>query len=108
MQALKKWFSKEKSFQISKEEYLLLLKNKIPHILIDVRREEEYQEKHMKNAKLLPIHLVESHIERFYPNKDDIYILYCRSGIRSQSALNLMLSLGYRKVYNLGGIIDDL
>jgi phage shock protein E len=106
MHNLKNWFRKTSPHHISKDAYDQIIKDQTPHTLIDVRREEEYKEEHIKGAKLLPLHYIEAHVERLYPNKKHIYILYCRSGIRSHAALKLMLSLGYQKVYDLGGIIN--
>lgn len=91
---------------ISHEKYQVMITNHIPHILLDVRRTEEYNDKHIVGASLLSLHNIERDIERLYPDKGATYILYCRSGIRSQDALKLMMHLGYKHVYDLGGIID--
>jgi len=75
-------------------------------ILLDVRTQAEYDHAHIKEAILFPVSFIESYIEAHFPDKTLTYILYCRSGIRSQSALNVMKSLGYISVYDMGGIID--
>ncbi len=75
-------------------------------ILLDVRTQQEYIEKHIPSAKLLPIDDFMVQVQSLYPNKDSIYILYCRSGVRSEYARRIMKHLGYHHVYDMGGIID--
>lgn len=103
---LSKLFNTKKINVITPLDYQNIVKTNKPHVLLDVRRTEEFDEKHIVGASLLSLHNIERDIERLYPNKDATYILYCRSGIRSQDALKLMMHLGYKHVYDLGGIID--
>jgi rhodanese-related sulfurtransferase len=75
-------------------------------IIIDVRTPMEYNEGHIKNAKLIDISDsdFESQIEKL--DKSKAYYVYCRSGGRSSSASQIMIEKGFTKVYNLrGGII---
>jgi len=75
-------------------------------IIIDVRTPVEYNEGHIKNAKLIDISGsdFESQIEKL--DKSKAYYVYCRSGGRSSSASQIMIEKGFTKVYNLrGGII---
>jgi len=91
---------------ITPDDYQELIKQKKKHVLLDVRREDEFAISHILGANLLPLHEIETKIETLYPDKETAYILYCRSGVRSQDALKLMMHLGYQHVYDLGGIID--
>jgi phage shock protein E len=75
-------------------------------VLLDVRTQSEFEHAHIPNAILFPISRVEQHIETYFPNKQLTYVIYCRSGIRSHSALLIMKQLGYDVVYDMGGIID--
>lgn len=75
-------------------------------ILIDVRTPMEYQEGHIKSAKLIDIsdNDFEKQIESL--DKSKAYYVYCRSGGRSSHASQIMIEKGFTKVYNLqGGII---
>jgi len=75
-------------------------------VVIDVRTPMEYNEGHIKNAKLIDIsdRDFENQIEKLDKNK--AYYVYCRSGGRSSSASQIMIEKGFSKVYNLrGGVI---
>ena len=90
-----------KQWQISIEE----LKNKIKQgaILIDVRSKQEYNEGHLKNAINIPEHEIDKTIERELPNKNQLLVLYCQSGSRSQIVYMKMTKKGYTNVYGLEG-----
>jgi phage shock protein E len=90
---------------IKVDEYKKMIDNNISHFLLDVRTEDEYKEEHIKGAILFPVSSIYYQIEKTFPNKNETYILYCRSGIRSQDAIKLMKSMGYMNVYDLGGIL---
>ncbi len=75
-------------------------------ILLDVRTEEEYREKHIPGSLLLPLSDLEDKAESEIPDKDATLFVYCRSGNRSATASKILVNLGYTKVYDLGGIID--
>ncbi len=75
-------------------------------ILLDVRTPEEYQEGHIKEAVLIPLDTLEEEAKDKLADKDAVIFVYCRSGRRSVDAANILVELGYKKVYNLGGIID--
>ena len=76
-------------------------------LLIDVRRPEEFNEGHIKNAKLLPVQeLSEEKIDALGVKKEDNILLYCRSGGRSGHALHMLDAAGYKHVRHLdGGIL---
>jgi len=75
-------------------------------VLIDVRTIEEFREKHIPKAILLPVYDVEKQCRLKLPDLNQNYIIYCRSGIRSKHAQDILKSLGYLHVFDLGGIID--
>ncbi|MBN2795305.1 MAG: rhodanese-like domain-containing protein [Clostridia bacterium] len=75
-------------------------------LLLDVRTEEEYIVGSIPGSVLLPLDAIEDEMETLYPNKDAEIFVYCRSGNRSKTAANLLLELGYKNVYDLGGIIN--
>ncbi len=68
--------------------------------LIDVRSEQEFNEGHLAGAVLIPNYEINK-IKDFVPDKNRIIILYCKSGIRSKKAKNILNKMGYKNVYNL-------
>lgn len=68
-------------------------------IIIDVRTKEEYLLKHLKGAINIPLDA----IENIDIDKDKKIILYCQSGNRSNQAGEILLKLGYKKVFDMGG-----
>jgi rhodanese-related sulfurtransferase len=73
-------------------------------VIVDVRSKAEYDERHIKGAILLPLGEIETKVQSVLPDKNSAIILYCRSGRRSKSAANMLLTLGYKNVYDMGGI----
>lgn len=73
-------------------------------ILVDVRTPEEYKEEHIRNAILLPLDTISEKASTVIPNKDAVYFVYCRSGNRSATASAQLVKMGYRNIYDLGGI----
>ncbi|RMF96334.1 MAG: rhodanese-like domain-containing protein [Candidatus Schekmanbacteria bacterium] len=76
-------------------------------MLIDVRTRPEYEEGHIVGVKkLIPLDKLESRIGELEEFKNKKIVLYCRSGSRSSRAAKILLSHGFKKIYNLqGGII---
>jgi len=75
-------------------------------IIVDVRTLEEYNQEHIKNAILLPLDSIGENTATVIPYKDDIYFVYCRSGNRSATASLQLVEMGYKNIYDLGGILD--
>lgn len=72
--------------------------------LIDVRTQEEYEAGHVPDAELIPFDEIgEKAKNRF--KKDDVIIVYCRSGNRSSTAQAVLENDGYL-VLDIGGIGD--
>ncbi|NTW05811.1 MAG: rhodanese-like domain-containing protein [Peptococcaceae bacterium] len=75
-------------------------------IVLDVRTESEYLEGHIKDALLLPETEIKYRAEKTLPDKNKKILIYCRSGRRSELAARDLIELGYKEVYDFGGIID--
>lgn len=75
-------------------------------ILLDVRTLEEYTEKHIPGSLLIPVDEIEKKAGSMLKDKNAPIFVYCRSGNRSVTASKALVSMGYTKVYNLGGIIS--
>ncbi len=98
-------FGKKKYKNISPLDAKQHLDNNKNIILIDVRSPEEYAAKHIPNSKSVPVDQLAEKISNFAKNKDnDELIVYCLSGARASKACSLLDSMGYKNVYNMGGI----
>lgn len=76
-------------------------------VILDVRTAEEYAEKHIEGAVLLPVtEITESSVMSVLPDKNAEILVYCRSGNRSKQAADLLISMGYTNVKDFGGIND--
>lgn len=73
-------------------------------ILLDVRTKGEYDSGHIKDSMLIPVDNLKEEAESKLKDKDTPVFVYCRSGNRSATAAKILVDLGYKKVYNLGGI----
>ena len=74
-------------------------------IVLDVREESEYSESHIIGAVLLPVGSInESTAAAVIPSRDDVVLVYCRSGNRSKTASAKLAQLGYTNIYEFGGI----
>ena len=74
------------------------------HFLIDVRTKEEFDSYHMENAINIPLDNINKILEDVNIKKSSIIIVYCKSGVRSSSAAEKLISLGYKNVYDLGSV----
>lgn len=73
-------------------------------VVIDVRTPQEYAQGHIANAINIDHSVIGQEIGKAKIAKDDTVILYCRSGRRSQIALEALQKMGYSKAVNYGGI----
>ncbi|MDD4012256.1 MAG: rhodanese-like domain-containing protein [Sphaerochaetaceae bacterium] len=76
------------------------------YILVDVRTSEEYKTGHIPGAILIPNESIIDKKPSLLPDLDASIIVYCRSGRRSADAAAKLLKIGYKNIYDLGGIID--
>ncbi len=92
-------------YEISQKQAKHMIDNEEVYI-IDVREEDEYEEGHIEDSILIPLNDVSSEIENIIPNKEAKILVYCRTGKRSKVASGVMADLGYKNVYDFGGIFD--
>ena len=92
---------------ISKEEAHRLV-NKEKALLLDVRTSVEFAIKHIDGAKRVSVSELQKEIktiEKWAGGKDKPIVIYCMSGGRASSAEDQLIKAGFKKVYNLGGIM---
>ncbi len=97
----------EKTFMtISTEEAKDIIDSEENYIILDVRTEEEYKEGHIPGAINLPNEEVSIETTNNLTDKEQLILVYCRSGNRSKTASKKLLELGYTNIYDFGGIND--
>ena len=92
--------------QISQKEAKEIMDSEKEYVILDVRTEEEFAEKHIPGAVLIPHDEIESRAEKELLDKEKIILVYCRSGNRSKVASQILADLGYSAVFEFGGIND--
>lgn len=93
-------------WKISAEEaHGMMTSNEV--VVLDVRTPEEYAERHIVNARLLTLDTIdETTAAEAAPDKEAPVFVYCRTGVRSAEAALKLEALGYREIYDFGGIAD--
>ena len=91
--------------QISGAEAKALMDSESGYIIIDARTQEEYDQGHIPGAILIPEYEIADRAEKELPDKDQLILVYCRSGRRSKIAAGELVKLGYTNVKEFGGII---
>ena len=92
--------------QISMDEAVAMMKQESGYVILDVRTPAEFAEKHIPNAINVPNETIGTDEISQLPNKDQLIMVYCRSGRRSKEASEKLVKLGYTNIIEFGGIID--
>lgn len=92
--------------QISAEEAKALMDTEEGYVIVDARTDYEFNDGHIAGAVLIPEYEIAERAESELPNKDQLILVYCRSGRRSKIASAELVKLGYTNVKEFGGIID--
>ena len=90
--------------QITQEEAKQIMDTTNGYILLDTRTREEYDQSHIPGALLIPHTEIAQRAEEELPDKDQVILVYCRSGNRSKQASEALAELGYTHVKEFGGI----
>ena len=90
--------------QISQEEAKEMMLRSDGHIVVDVRRQDEYDAGHIPGAILIPNESIGDAMPEALPDLDQIILIYCRSGNRSKQAAQKLFDMGYTNLYEFGGI----
>ena len=92
--------------QISGAQAQALMDRESGYIIIDARTQEEYDEGYISGAILIPEYEIADRAEKELPDKNQLILVYCRSGRRSKIAAEELVKLGYTNVKEFGGIIE--
>lgn len=90
--------------QISQEEAAKLMQEQSDYILLDVRTQAEYAQAHIPGAICIPNETIGTGEIPELPGKDQLILVYCRSGNRSKQAAEKLAQLGYTNIVEFGGI----
>ena len=90
--------------QITQEEAKQIMDTTNGYILLDTRTQEEYDQSHIPSALLIPHTEIAQRAADELPDKDQVILVYCRSGNRSKQASEALAELGYTNVKEFGGI----
>ena len=91
---------------ISAQEAKQIMDTQEGYIILDTRAQYEYDESHIPGAIVIPHDAIEEKAEQLLPKKDQLILVYCRSGRRSKLAAEALVKLGYTNIKEFGGIID--
>ena len=92
--------------QITMEDAVLLMESQSGYVLLDVRRPDEFEAGHIPGAINLPNEGIGTEEIPALPDKEQLILVYCRSGNRSKQASEKLAALGYTNVVEFGGILD--
>lgn len=92
--------------QITAKDAKKIMDQQEDYVILDVRTKSEYDASHIGNAMLLPLDDIDEEATDILPDKDQLLLVYCRSGVRSKEAALQLAELGYTNIKEFGGIID--
>ena len=91
---------------ITAEEAKQIIDSEEGYIILDVRTQEEYDQGHIPGAIVISHEEITEKAEKVLTDKDQLILVYCRSGRRSKIAAEALVELGYTNIKEFGGIID--
>ena len=98
--------SQEVYMNITPETAKQIMDTSKDYVILDVRTQEEFDQAHIPGAILIPNDQISAEAERVLMDKNQLILVYCRSGRRSKLAAEELVKLGYTNIKELGGIID--
>ena len=92
--------------QIGMDEVIAIVEDESNYIILDVRTPEEFSERHIPGAINIPNETIGAEEISELPDKEQLILVYCRSGNRSKQASEKLVRLGYTNIVEFGGIND--
>ena len=90
--------------QITMQEAVGMMAAETDYIILDVRTIQEYESSHIPGAVCVPNETIGTENIPELPDKDQLILVYCRSGNRSKQASAKLAKLGYTNIVEFGGI----
>ncbi|RKM59453.1 rhodanese-like domain-containing protein [Butyrivibrio sp. CB08] len=92
--------------QIDQETAKQMMELDDGHVLVDTRRQDEFDAGHIPGAICIPNENITDTMVPELPDLDQVILIYCRTGRRSKEAAQKLADIGYTNVYEMGGITD--
>ena len=92
--------------QINAEQAQKIMNTEKNYVIVDSRTQEEFDTGHIDGAIMIPEYEIKEKAPEMLPDKDQLILVYCRSGRRSKIAAQALVDLGYTNVKEFGGIIN--
>ena len=92
--------------QVEMAEAIAMMEEETDYVILDVRTKEEFAEKHIPDAINIPNEEIGTAEIVELPDKNQLILVYCRSGNRSKQASEKLAALGYTNIVEFGGIND--
>lgn len=90
--------------QVTTAEAVNIMQTEENYVILDVRTAQEFASGHIPGAVLLPNETIGTEDILLLPDKDQLILVYCRSGNRSKQAAEKLAQLGYTNIVEFGGI----
>lgn len=90
--------------QVTTEEAVNIMQTEENYVILDVRTAQEFASGHIPGAVLLPNETIGTEDIPLLPDKDQLILVYCRSGNRSKQAAEKLAQLGFTNIVEFGGI----
>lgn len=90
---------------ISAEEVSEIINSNEDYMILDVRTLDEFNQGHLEDAVHIPVSELEDRLDELPQDKP--IIVYCKSGVRSNTAANILVDNGFTMVFDMGGGILD-
>lgn len=91
---------------VSMNDIVQIMEENENYIILDVRTQAEYNQGHIPNAICIPNETIDENVVNKLLDKNQMILVYCRSGNRSKEAAEKLKKLGYTNLIEFGGIID--
>ena len=91
---------------LNMERAQILLRLTDNYLPVDVRSEAEYDAGHIPGAILLPLEDIRDGRLEALPDREQSIMVYSETGQRSAEAAQLLTTLGYTRIYDIGGIVN--
>ena len=91
---------------ITAQEAKTIMDTERGYVILDTRTREEYDQGHIPCAIQISHDEIMEKTEEVLTDKDQLILVYCRSGRRSKIVAEALVELGYTNIREFGGIID--
>ena len=92
--------------QISMGEAVDMMSEETGYIILDARRADEFATGHIPGAINVANESIGTDELPELPDKNQLIMVYCRSGRRSKEAAEKLVKLGYTNIVEFGVILD--